>query len=193
MSQSIIRGNWKQIPKSNAVKASEVKAHMKAGMDYYQHRPDADGARADRVAFTESRDAIRREDVHRVIDDAQARYAYRMVLSPDPEHKLNEAQLREWTRAVMREAQTMHRIEGYTAVAHTRQTDKPHVHVVAISEAKFNPAQFEQLRAVGDREQARIVTRDLEGGNRTVQAQREVENEPCVGGSKPRSERDSRF
>jgi len=45
-------------------------------------------------------------------------------------------------------------------VAHTRQTDKPHVHVVAVSESKFNAKDFEQLRAVGDREQARILERD---------------------------------
>lgn len=54
----------------------------------------------------------------------------------------------------------MHRNDGYTAVAHTRQTDKPHVHVVAVSETKFNAKDFEQLRAVGDREQARILERD---------------------------------
>ena len=160
MSGTVIKGNWKQIPKTNAPKAAQVKGHMKAGMDYYQHRPDQDGARADRVAFTETRDVVQREEVHQAIDEAQSRYAYRMVMSPNPEQKMNEGQLREWTRAVMRNAGSMHRVEGYTAVAHTQQTDKPHVHVVAVSETKFNAKDFEQLRGVGDREQARILERD---------------------------------
>lgn len=95
MSGTVIKGNWKQIPKTNAPKAAQVKAHLKAGMDYYQYRPDADGAGADRVAFTETRDAVSREDVHQAIDEAQARYAYRLVMSPNPEQKMNEAQLRE--------------------------------------------------------------------------------------------------
>ena len=93
MSATVIKGNWKQIPKTNAPKAAQVKAHLKAGMDYYQHRPDQDGARADRVAFTETRGAVSREDVHQAIDEAQARYAYRMVMSPDPAHKMTEVQL----------------------------------------------------------------------------------------------------
>lgn len=171
MSATVIKGNWKQIPKTNAPKAAQVKAHLKAGMDYYQHRPDQDGARADRVAFTETRDVVQREEVHEAIDNAQARYAYRMVMSPNPEQKMTEPQLREWTRAVMSEAGAMHRVEGYTAVAHTRQTDQPHVHVVAVSEARFNKQDFAQLRGVGDREQARILERDgqIEKRTRTLE------------------------
>jgi hydroxypyruvate isomerase len=183
MSSTVIKGNWKQIPKSNAAKATQVKAHMKTGMDYYANRPDQDGARGDRVAFTETRDAVSREEVHQEIDQAQARYAYRMVMSPNPEEKMTEAQLREWTRTVMREAQTMHRIETYTAVAHTRQTDQPHVHVLAISPEKFNAKEFEALRAVGDREQARILERD----GQTPTRGREVERqEPKAQGTERR-------
>ena len=160
MTETVIKANWKQIPKGNAVKAGQVRAHLKAGMDYYQHRPDQDGARADRTAFTEVKDIATRDDTHQVIDEAEGRYAYRMVMSPDPNQKMNETQLKEWTRTVMQEAESMHRIGDYAAVAHTKQTDKPHVHVIAVSETKLNAEDFKVLREVGDREQQRILERD---------------------------------
>lgn len=164
MTETVLKANWKQIPKGNAVKAGQVKAHLKAGMDYYQHRPDQDGARADRVAFTEGKEVVTREEAHQVIDESSRRYAYRMVLSPDPSQKLNETQLKEWTRAVMKEAESMHRMGEYVAVAHPKQTEKPHVHVIAVSEAKFNPEEFKALRELGDREQQRILERDQNTG-----------------------------
>jgi hypothetical protein len=160
VTETVIKANWKQISKGNAVKAGQVRAHLKAGMDYYQHRPDQDGARADRTAFTEVKEVATREDTHQVIYEATGRYAYRMVMSPNPEQKMNEAQLKEWTRVVMTEAESMHRIGDYAAVAHTKQTDKPHVHVIAVSETKLNAEDFKALREVGDREQQRILERD---------------------------------
>ncbi|MEY4529765.1 MAG: hypothetical protein RLZZ156_486 [Deinococcota bacterium] len=172
MSGTVVKANWKQIPKGNAAKAGQVRAHMKKGMDYYQHRPDEEGTRADRVAFTGDKDKVTREEVGQVIDEAGGRYAYRMVMSPNPEQKMNEVQLREWTREVMREAGAMHRMGEYTAVAHTKQTDQPHVHVVAISETKMKPEDFKALREVGDREQQRIFERDGVGQQK---AGREVE------------------
>jgi hypothetical protein len=160
MSGTVVKGNWKQIPKTNPAKAAAVKAHLRRGMDYYQNRPDQDGVRADRVPFTQNNDSATRDQTHQVIDQSQERYAYRMVISPDPEQKMNAEQLREWTRAVMREAQTMHKIDDYAAVAHTKQTNQPHVHVVAVADGKFTPEEFKRLRDIGDREQARILERD---------------------------------
>jgi hypothetical protein len=154
---------WQQIPKTNPGKAAQVRTHLKDGVDYYARRPDQDGARANRAVFTRDSNDAGRDGAHRIIDEAPGRFAYRFVMSPDPNQKLDERQLREWTRAVLDKAEEYHRIGNYVAVAHPKQTDQPHVHVVLVSDAKFNVEEFRQLREVGDREQARILERDGRG------------------------------
>jgi hypothetical protein len=70
-----------------------------ASARYYGHRPNAEGQKEWRPAFSETHGGLSKEEVKGLVGHAEGSHAYRMVLSPGKE--MDEGELRTWTRDVM--------------------------------------------------------------------------------------------
>lgn len=147
--RTVVKANFKRSGGSSA------RSSLKKSADYYAHRPDADGLRAQRLAFGVDHDELGRDSVQAMIDDAQGEYAYRMVLSPGRD--FDEEGLIDWTRGVMRELEREHNAE-WAAYAHGSQTEHPHVHVIAFLDERLDRDDFKHLREHGDLEASMVVT-----------------------------------
>ncbi len=130
---------------------AKIRADLKASARYYSTRPNDLGERQHREGFTNERDAVSMEEIDANLEAGlegdEARFAYRMVLSPGS--VLNDDELREWTRA------TLHSLDddglrGWVAFAHTDQTDHPHVHVIAFTDEYLDQDTWREVREAGD-------------------------------------------
>jgi hypothetical protein len=167
----VVKANFKRTAVSSA------RTRLKKSADYYAHRPDADGQRAMRLAFGAEHDELGREEVHALIEDAEAQYGYRMVLSPGQD--LDETELIDWTRGVMRELERDQDAD-WIGYAHASQTEHPHVHVIAFLEERLDREDFAHLREHGDWEST-LVMRAWHSLERLME---DDEDEAASGGAK---------
>lgn len=147
--------------------AAEARGRVKASARYYGHRPDEDGRREWRDAFSGDRDRMSKEEAYEQVLGAEGEYAYRIVLSPGRE--MSEGDLMEWTRDVMdlgaergwfeedrgagewaSEEDSEGEAERWVAWAHTDHTDNPHVHVLAFTDRRLDREDFAGMREEGD-------------------------------------------
>jgi hypothetical protein len=173
--------------------SKDGKGRAKAGLRYYAHRPDQEklndrdrdhpkerardqseqdqdnstsSRRAYREAFTHSPDdSLNLKNADRFIDDSPGKYAYRIVLSPDPEwgQHMHKEDLKSWTREVMQELQDK-RQQDIPYLAYVHQDPKhPHVHVVAMTETTLRKDDLTTLRQSGDREAERMLGMERQG------------------------------
>lgn len=155
------------------------KGRAKAGLRYYANRPDQERlterdrdknqekreeqdrhTRPSREAFTDSpQDSLDLRKADRFIDDSPGKYAYRIVLSPDPQwgQHMQKEDLKSWAREVMQELQDK-RQQDIPYLGYVHEDPKhPHVHVVALTETTLRKDDLSTLRQTGDREAERML------------------------------------
>lgn len=144
------------IAKANFRKAgSGNRAKLQNSMNYYLHRPDRDGDRQNRPVF--GRDGeLEISEAREIINESEADYGYRLVLSPGRE--MNGEELEEWTQALMDDLEEDGVVVGWVGVAHDDQTDHPHSHVIAMTSRRLDTDDFRALRLEGDIEAERVMT-----------------------------------
>ncbi len=144
-----------------------ARGRVRASARYYGHRPNEEGRREWRDAFSGDRDRMTKEEAYERVSGAEGEYAYRIVLSPGRE--MDEGDLMEWTRGVMAmgaergwfeedrgpeewapEGDSEGEAERWVAWAHTDHTDNPHVHVLAFTDRRLDREDFAGMREEGD-------------------------------------------
>ncbi|WP_299429721.1 hypothetical protein [uncultured Meiothermus sp.] len=145
-----------------------------AAVRYYFHRPESEARRllrqeakeADpdptgepefrvlptaRRGFDRTRDDIDPSEAKAQAAQNQARFHYRMTLSPDPwaGTRMSEGELRDWARAVLQPLRLRDPKVEWTAVVH-QDLKHPHVHALVYSETRLSRDDLGQLRAAGD-------------------------------------------
>ncbi len=156
-SRTVAKANYRRLSGASA------RGRLRASLDYYQHRPDADGSRGSRPVFGAD-GALSADDADAMIEGTHAPYGYRVVLSPGVE--MDASDLEVWTRAVMEHLVEEGTVSGWLGVAHAEQTDHPHAHVIAFTGRGLDREDLGALRLVGDVEAERVTeatwTRRLE-------------------------------
>ena len=144
-------------PHDTVVKAAysrrkvEGAGRAQAAMTYYCQRPTEQGEAIERTAFDRANDNLGSDEVRAVIQEAEGRYDYRLILSPAPGTggEWAEAEWREWTRDVI--GRLEERV-GYLdwAAVHHEDSAHPHVHVWLNSDDKLTRSDLNELRQEGD-------------------------------------------
>jgi hypothetical protein len=162
MSRTVIKATVRQVPKAQP---STAKTALHKNLDYSRSRENRHGQTQDRVAYTRDESSIGHEQGESMINEPNGRYAYTMVISPDPNNRMTDQQLTEYARSVMGEIERTHGNTNWIAVNHTDQESKslehPHSHLAFHADAKLTRHELERLREFGDQEQTRILERDL--------------------------------
>lgn len=138
-------------------------------MDYMTTRPDQEHAH--RI----SRDLITNEgrvnmQAHpevrqKILDDLaqdKSKYIYHVILSSG-DKTMTERETELWARAIL-QSQGIERFYMAVHAGHRGHTENPHAHVVICTDAKFERADFFNMRKTGDHEQQfhMRLYRDLE-------------------------------
>ncbi|MDP9480642.1 MAG: hypothetical protein M3R38_34100 [Actinomycetota bacterium] len=97
MTRTVVKANYVRLGGPAGGAAARGKIRASAG--YYGHRPDEDGRREWRDAFTEGRDRLDKGESYEQVREAEGEYAYRIVLSPG--RQMDDGELMSWTREVM--------------------------------------------------------------------------------------------
>lgn len=161
--RTVVKGKYRQINVSKTTKGGKsfttrnqgaVQA-MKDHLDYAAHRPNEEGKREFRTAFTAERtyDSAggnaqgAKHELHKMIDTAQEKYAYQFILSAGRD--MNEVHTTAWGRAMLESAG----FNKYIAVAHageTGHTKHPHLHAIVFTDEKLTREDFTRMRLIGD-------------------------------------------
>lgn len=145
-----------------------------AAVRYYFNRPDSEARRllrqelkeadpdpaadpefrilpASRRGFDRTRDDIDPLEAKTQAKQNQARFHYRLTLSPDPwaGTRMSEGELRDWARAVLEPLRLRDPRVEWTAVVH-QDLKHPHVHALVYSDTRLSRDDLGRLRAAGD-------------------------------------------
>ena len=96
MTRSVVKANYIRLVGPDGAGA---RGRVKASANYYGHRPNQEGRREWRDAFSEGEDRLTKEESYEQVSGAEGEYAYRIVLSPGRE--MDDGELMEWVRGVM--------------------------------------------------------------------------------------------
>lgn len=141
------------VAKGNYKSGFSQKSRMAASLDYLLGRPDRDGERQEREGFSSDETGLEREDLQAFLEETEGKYAYRLVLSPGQDFDKEELEI--WAQRTMKTLEVSHEAE-WVGVAHDKQNEHPHVHVIAYVDERLDREDFYDLRVSGDLEAERV-------------------------------------
>lgn len=130
-------------------KAAKGKFSTKAGaakgaIRYAVHRENEEGKQQFRNLF-DKREEVSKEEAYERMDADKQRYTYTLILNPG-ERDSRGVDMQQVTRDVMGKLEERGLCREWVAVEHRDHTDFAHVHVIAKSDAKLTPQDFQEMR-----------------------------------------------
>ena len=169
--QTVVKANFRRAGFST----SNNRGRLERSLEYYSHRPNSDGERQNRPIFG-AEGELTPEEAHAMIQESEAEYGYRLVLSPGKD--MDADQLEDWATALMDELEEDGTVTGWVGVAHDDQTEHPHAHVIAMTSRRLDGDDFRALRLEGDLEAERVM---LESWTARLESEFEAERYSSSG------------